>query len=439
VIVAGVAMPASADDLKRRGMIGIQIGPTTEEGAKAAGLDSAKGITVAGLIPGLPAGEAGIEANDIIFMVAGTETPDMPAFQNAMRGYYAGDEVKFTIARAGQTVEKTVKLGERPKETSTDYDVIYDSTTAAGHRIRTIVTKPRGEGKSPAIVVVPGMGGDALEFGQPFPNPFKSVIDELTKAGYVTVRTHLIGAGDSEGPSSQNIDLKNEVACHKAAIDAVKKYDFVDANNVYLLGVSVGTRVAPLVAEGADIRGVITYAAFARPWIESQLEGAKRRAELQGMSEEEQRTNAQQLQTFMQQCYVDKQSPADVLTKYPELRELTSQFLQNDTYIMGRHYSYFQELANRDAAADWKKVDAPVLAMWGAADYVANKADSEFLVAQVNAAHAGNAEFVTIEGTDHNLDRMADMEESFLAGFAGDFNPEIIIVAKKWMESKAKQ
>lgn len=431
-----IAAPVHADDLKRRGMIGIQVAPVTEEAAKEAGLDSAKGILVPAVIPGMPAIDAGIEGGDIIYKVAGKDVPDMTAFLVGMRDFYAGDDVTFGIARNGEMIERTLKLAARPMESSNDYDVMYDSTTALGHRIRTIVTKPKGEGKSPAVVILPGLGMDALEFFRPTPNPFKSMIDGLTTSGYVTIRAHLIGAGDSEGPPSRDIDLKGEVACHRAAIEALKKYDFVDDDHIFIFGHSVGARIAPLVAAGENVSGIITYAALARPWMESSTESSQRRAEIEGFSADEIRAQVQQLQTFMQQCYIEKQSPAEVLAKYPELTELTSQFLQNDTYIMGRNYRYFQELAGRDAAADWKSLDAPILAIWGSADYVANKADSEFLVEQVNAAHPGNAEFVTIDGSDHSLNRMADMEESYLAGPAGavgDFNSDVLALMKKWM------
>lgn len=433
------ASPAAGDDLKRRGMIGIQVAPVSEEAAKDAGFDEPKGILVPGVFPGMPAVDAGIQEGDIIYQVEGKDTADLTAFMLAMRGYYAGDEVTFSIARKAEKLERTVKLAERPKETSTEYDIIYDSTTASGHRIRTIVTKPKGEGKSPAVVLLPGFGGDSLEFAQPTPHPFKVLIDGLTNNGYVTIRAHLVGAGDSEGPNARDINLQTEVACHRAAIEAVKKYDFVDGDNVFVFAHSAGSLIAPLVAEGENVRGIAVFAATARPLIESMADGARRRAELQGMSEDEARTSAQQMQTFMQQCYVEKQSPADVLAKYPELQELTSQFLQENTYVMGRHYKYFQELAARDAGADWKRVGAPVLAVWGESDYVANKADSEFLVAQVNAGAPGKAEFVAMEGIDHNFDRMADAEESFLAGFAGDFNTDLLDVVKKWMEAQTKK
>ena len=56
------------------------------------------------------------------------------------------------------------------------------------------------------------------------------------------------GVGDSEGDCAEN-DFESELAGYRAAFRALKNYDFIDTNQVYILGISNGGGFGPLVPE----------------------------------------------------------------------------------------------------------------------------------------------------------------------------------------------
>ena len=49
-------------------------------------------------------------------------------------------------------------LKGRPLEKSDAYEVIYGSVASRAGRLRTILTRPKGEGKHPALFLIQGIG-----------------------------------------------------------------------------------------------------------------------------------------------------------------------------------------------------------------------------------------------------------------------------------------
>src|SRR5437899_8484689 len=83
------------------------------------------------------------------------------------------------------------------------------------------------------------------------------------------------GVGDSEGDCAET-DLESELTAYRAAFRAVKNYDFIDANRIFILGISNGGGFAPLVpesdAEQAQVRGYISIGGWVKTWFEHMLE-----------------------------------------------------------------------------------------------------------------------------------------------------------------------
>ena len=96
------------------------------------------------------------------------------------------------------------------------------------------------------------------------------------------------------------------------------------------------------------------------------------------------------------------------------------------------------QLAGFDVQAAWARVGTPVLAMWGEADYVASRADSELIAALVNKKAPGKAKFMALPEIDHTYAKSEDQEESFLSGQGGggNFNPVIMETLIGWMREQ---
>lgn len=426
-----------ADELKRRGMLGVQLAPVNEEVKERLKLPEAKGVLITGTIPDSAAAKAGILANDVIVKINNDPIDSMQSLVRTLRKYGAGDKMNLVVIREGKETPNELAMLPRPQEKSEDHDIIYDFAGDAGKRVRTIITKPKKEGKHPAILFIQGLAPNSVELSGPQPHPYKSIINELTKAGFVTMRVDRPGTGDSEGLDVQETSLNDDVAAFRAGLKKLKTYEYVDPANVFIFSQSSGGVIAPQLAD-QGVKGIATFAAFARPWTEHTTEQSMRQWKLELLKEEEIKANLEKEKIIAEELYVKKRSPKEILEAHPELKEYLGQAVQGDNMIYGMHYKYLQQLAGADLAAAWAKVNVPVLAMWGEADYAASKADSEFIVATVNKKAPGKAKFVPLPGTDHSYAKAEDQEESFLAGpgGGGNFNPLVIETVTKWLKEQ---
>ncbi|WP_428388733.1 trypsin-like peptidase domain-containing protein [Mucisphaera sp.] len=97
-----------------RGYLGVMIRDVDDRMARAYGLDSTDGVFVQRPVPGSPADEAGLRAEDIILEINGrpVETADQLRFRIARMG--PGTEVEVTVWRVDRTRRLTITLGELP-------------------------------------------------------------------------------------------------------------------------------------------------------------------------------------------------------------------------------------------------------------------------------------------------------------------------------------
>jgi len=441
LVLATMVGTANGEELRRRGMMGVQIAPVTDENRERLQLGSGSGIVVQGTMPGTPAEAAGLQANDVIVKIGEEAVADFQGSLNLLRRYRAGDTLKLTVMRAGQPVAVEFALAERPKETSTEFEVMYDAAGSPGKQVRTIVTRPKTEGRLPAILFIPSLMPASIEFAQPQQarHPYKQLVDRLTRAGFVTMRVERYGNGDSDGDDPRHPKLADDVLAFSDGLADLRAYEFVDPDRVFVFAQSLGTVIAPSLAREGKVRAVITYAAIARPWQEHQTETMTNRWKFELVPEDELKSNVENLRRFTELCLLKGESPQAIIEKHPELKETTGAMVQDEAFIMGSHFSFFQELAGMDLAGAWADVGVPVLALWGECDFVAGKACSQLVESAVNKRHPGLARFSTLPNIDHNFDTAEDAEESFLAGFGGTFNDNVIQAVADWTREVSKK
>ncbi|MEM7202497.1 MAG: PDZ domain-containing protein [Planctomycetota bacterium] len=90
------------------------------------------GPTVTNVIEGTPAEKAGIEVGDVFLKVADKATPDIDAFLGELGNYDAGAKVRLTLRRGDETMNKVVRLGDRPDDLPTEMAVEADEEPEAG-------------------------------------------------------------------------------------------------------------------------------------------------------------------------------------------------------------------------------------------------------------------------------------------------------------------
>jgi serine protease Do len=105
-----------------RGYIGVEaqeISPTT---AQAMHLKQTDGALLAGIQPGSPASEAGLQPGDVVEAVNGTKVSNPRDLAVNVAGIQPGQEAHLTVVHDGQTKDMTLKVGTLPNEQTASND-----------------------------------------------------------------------------------------------------------------------------------------------------------------------------------------------------------------------------------------------------------------------------------------------------------------------------
>jgi len=426
-----LSLPAfSQNELKKRGFLGVQVVDITEEIQKEVGLPSKEGVMVKGIFPDTTASEAEIKEKDIILEVNETKIFSVQQFVGILADFQAGDEMRIIILRGNEKITKEFNLKPVPKETSPDFDIIYTSVALNDTQLRVIITKPRGMEKYPAILFIPGLACISVDY--PFdyyPNPYKSVLYELTKKGFVTMRVEKSGMGDSGGPNCREVDFNTETEGFLKGLELLKTFDFVDTDNIFIFGHSMGGIMAPIIAAKIPVKGIIVYGTVSKIWTEYEMENTRRQEELAGTDFVELEKFLREKERFLYHFYIEKLSPEEIAGK----DTCFEKYFDDESHIYGRHYRFLQQLYDINIAQEWSSTDSYVLSIWGEGDFVASRGDHELIADIVNRYHPGKGTYLQMKNIDHGFSMTPSMEKSFNREYEEGFNPQIIEEIYKWL------
>jgi Do/DeqQ family serine protease len=98
-----------------RGWIGVELQQITPELVEAAGLGTAEGAFIAGVLRGGPAGKAGVKPGDVLIKVDGEAVNHPAVVLNHIAALAPGAHTRLTLRRKGKNFETDVTVGRRPK------------------------------------------------------------------------------------------------------------------------------------------------------------------------------------------------------------------------------------------------------------------------------------------------------------------------------------
>lgn len=278
-----------------------------------------------------------------------------------------------------------------------------------GTRLRTVVTRPQGVTPPlPAIFLTKWVSCDGVE---PLDeDAWGQVIRGLvTRSNAVFIRVERAGGGDSEGPACHELDYDTEVAHYQAAFDRLTRDPGIDPDRVVIFGMSLGSTTAPLVAKGRRVAGVVVSGGGAFTYFERMLAFDRIGFERDGVPAAEIDGLVRRSAELHVEYLLRGRAPAEIAAARPDLgahwRRLRGTS-PHDHY--GRPYAWHQQAAQKDFAAAWAAVDAPVLVVYGEYDQFepapAHRAVGEI----VNRAHPGRARVVEVPGMNHFYRVFAD-------------------------------
>ena len=413
------------------------------------------GVSFARIIPGSAAAEADVKVGDVAVAVDNVAVVGVEEFLQLLAQRRAGDKVTLKIVREGATLEKDATLKEYPREKDDAFDVFYGHVVSNGVRLRTIVTRPKGDNdKHPAVLLLQGFGNHSID------NPFAltgltRIAHHLARNGYVTFRVDRRGCGDSEGAPCHDMDFETELDGYRQALKAGKALEFVDKSNVFIFGQSLGGSTGPILASESPVRGIITHGTGGGVWFDGILAQRRRWAQFDGSSPADVAERIRREARFWYPLIIEKKTPAEILEANAENRETILKLSDGKLQCFSKPCTWLHQVVEFNMGEVWTKVASTPLApqeevghepvyprvlnIWGTSDWVAGRRQSEWLTEIVNRAQPDHAKFVVLQNSDHFFLKADSMQESFhyfkppKDGPYGEFNPAILDTVCEWL------
>lgn len=417
--------PAFADDpLPRRPWLGVRFDE------KAAGAP-----VVAEVLPNGTGLGLGLKAGDRIVKVGNVETSTGAAVAAAVSALRSGEDVVVQYERAGVRGEARAALVARPLFTSPVFDVAYGAATVRpGLRVRTILTKPRGEGPFPALLVVQNPSPVSVDAPLDHPAPVVRLVDGLTRAGFAVMRVDRPGVGDSEGGPYADVDFDGEVAAFSAALAALATTPGVDPGALFLFGHDAGGLIAALASRRVPVKGIVAASSPGTTWVEHYVGMARRELTLRGNPAPKVDAEVRAVMGWVSAVWLEGRDPAAAATAFPDARGP----MGDGPVHQGKGLAYWRQLARTNVAEAWQGVAGDVLALHGDADWSVPAESSRVIADVVNAARPGKGTYLSLPDTDHGFFRRASPEESFRLAREPNapVNDSFLPVVRDWLRGR---
>ncbi|MFH2142883.1 MAG: PDZ domain-containing protein [Bacteroidota bacterium] len=429
-----------SQNIKRKAYLGISTGLVNDSLVKANNLKEIRGVIVTEVKENEATKALGISKGDILLSVNKINLKTPAEFSKIINELKEKDQIDIEFLSNQEIKHAKGLLLPIQYEEEVDHKVMYDEFPFNNGWIRTITDIPKGNGvKYPAILFVQGYSCFSMDrIGD---HPYGQLIKGLAKKGYVVMRVEKPGEGDNTNTSDcDKIDFATEVSVFEKGLAKLKSYDFVDTSNVFIWGHSMGGIIAPIIASGHNVKGMIVYGTGITPWREYLVEMFRVQNPLFGVDYIENEANMIHFYNIIHQLFIEKKTP-DEIAKNPVYKKLMTDFMNysEPNQVFSRSYKYLVQIDDFNLPECWSKTDAYVLSMWGDCDVEAySDYDQKEIVAVVNHYHQGHAEFLQIKNTTHAF----SLVESMKHGIANynyqymieHFNPAVIDETDLWIK-----
>lgn len=381
------------------------------------------GVKIQKVTINTPLAKAGFIENDIIIRVNNRLIKNSEDWGAILYAIKSGQETIIEVKRGEFFIKKNVQLNPLPKENNEGVNTLYeDIVTDYGIKQRVIITKPKEKTKLPAIFLVQGLSCSSVEkYSDRSNNWIKLIKDLAEKSNMVFVRIEKPGVGDSEGDCGAT-DFITELNGYESAVKMLKSKPYIDTTKVVVYGNSMGSAIAPYLANKYNLAGVISDGTFFKSWYEHMLEIERRILEIEGKSQKE-------IYDLMNMVYIplyykmliEKKSYQKILEENPLYTKYHRQGLQ---HMYGRPMKYYHQLQDFNFAAEWEKIKVPVRIRWGTNDWIMSETDNDMIIEVLKKS--GNQDYKLYKYTD--LDHWSTIHKDYSSSYnfkPGEWNDNI--------------
>lgn len=328
-------------------------------------------------------------------------------------GIKGGKIVSFRVLRQQKIIEKEVvfeeQILESYKNTSVEYSYIG---TEYGDKLRTIITTPKQrKEKYPAVLLVQWLSCSSIEnYRKPYYGYDYILSYFANSSDMIFMRVEKPSVGDSKGVPCSECDLNRELAGYKNALQKLKQNPNVDTTQIYILGLSLGTSLAPLVGKGQNIKGYIVSGGCTVTWLEHMIELERRRLFLLGENYAQINQKMRSYIPFYQKYYVEKKTPIEIIHQNHQFSEL---WYEGDAHQYGRPAAFYHQVQEQNFEAAWSEVNSPTLVLYGEYDWIMSQNDHEKIAYLINQNKPNTAEFFVIPKAGHLLSTYSTPQDAF--------------------------
>ena len=431
----------SAQNIKRKGELGIRGIEINDSIAQARGLKYNYGYLINSISSNSTAISLKLRKNDVIIKVNDNEIRSIKSLNTATSGLREGDDVAVTIVRGKKIKRLRSRVLPKAFETAENADIIYDEIAFEDGYLRTITNKPRKHDKMPAILFIPGYNCFSQDNMHPLIS-YTKLIKGFTDNGFVVQRIEKSGMGDNMNTPVCNLTGFNyETRIFEKGYEKLKSLSFVDTNNIFIFGHSLGGCIAPLVAQKYNPKGVIVYGTLYTPWFEFLMRMLRFQNTLFGNDYIDNEEDMRIYHSLLYEHYILKKTPQELAINNDFRRLLERDFQYNGSdQIFQRHFTFWQELNDANLTKAWKNNESYVLSIYGGADvHAVDPREHKKITDIVNYYHKNHGSFILLEKTNHSFIKVGNYEDEVRIGndwdyIRNNFNYDIINFTNKWMK-----
>jgi pimeloyl-ACP methyl ester carboxylesterase len=428
VLILSIVVNSFGQELPRSASFGALVSDLNDSSRIALALSSISGSHIKKVVPGSSADRAGIKMDDVVISIDGQNIQNTNQFLALLKKHHGGDKLKISFYRESKIKQTTITLLPKPIETSEAYEIIYSSVKSGNNQLRTIITKPKGNGVYPAVLLVGGVGCYSVDNSSVIElQSIKTWSDSLTKNGFVTIRIEKTGMGDSKGLPCNECDFKTETQGFLDGLKQLKTLTYVNKEKVFIAGFSIGGIIAPLIAQQEPVKGIIVYGTVGRNWLEYEMDNSLRQQLLANRSADSVDLYMRAEYIRLYSLFVEKKLPEQIMQEHPQ----TISHLFN--YPM--RIEYFQQVADVNIRELWMKTQSKVLAMHGSSDFVSSDKEHALIAEIVNYYHPGNATYAEIDNSDH-WGLLAESDTISYLQLQKGVNPLPLTTTIKWLKTQ---
>lgn len=389
---------------------------------------------------GFPAKEVKVDENGITF--------DLSAMGIMYQGKSVNDTLKGKFSQGGKTYDldltrmktDTYEKPKRPQEELGKIKYSEEEVTfynaSAKIKLAGTLTKPKGKGPFPAVILVSGSGPQDRNEEMLGHKPFLVIANYLTNNGIAVLRFDDRGVGKSAGDFSKATteDFATDV---EAGISFLKQQKGIDIQKIGIIGHSEGGMVAPMVAaKDTSLDFIVLLAGpgiFIRDLMLQQMEDiTKSQGESDSIVTSQIENNRQAFDILLNTP--DNFDAKNKLIKLYQSQDTTMSESEIRQAINPMFTPWFRYFISYNPQIALEQTKCRVLAINGDKDLqVASKVNLEGI--ETSLKSGGNKDFKIVEMTNinHLFQTTSSGKISEYGQLEETFSPKVLEIMKDWI------